>query len=217
MRGENDSGTRRARSVSRMLKHLHVRGVLKAYPLRNLMRSFNTLARAFIVLSASAMASPALAQHGQSVHLDAHLPDSVAHIVDRTSTRSAHFAITSRDGKAALLLMDTTIIAQFTDRGLASVTSAANTDTISDVLGRALAKMALGAIQPLLDHGIAYHLRDLASAEYADGRLQLHRANGEEVFKGMEAGGTPLMSSFSPADAAAFARKANDARRQLAK
>ena len=43
--------------------------------------------------------------------------------------------------------------------------------------------MVLGALQPMFDHGIAYHLRDLASAEYADDRLQFKRKNGEEIFR----------------------------------
>lgn len=168
-----------------------------------------------IMLAAAVAAAPARAQHSGSMHVDMHLPDSVAHVVDRVSTQRANFAIVTRDGKAALLLMDTTIVAQMTNRGLAGLKSPPEVDTISNAMTRTIARMALGAILPLLDHGFAYHLRDLSKAEYADGRLQLRRANGEEAFKGIEFGSAPLMESFSPADAAAFARRANDARHRL--
>jgi hypothetical protein len=73
----------------------------------------------------------------------------------------------------------------------------------------------LGALTPLVDHGIAYHLRDLADARYDDGRLLLLRANGDEVFRDVEIGHGPLMESFSPADARAFAARARRAREQL--
>ena len=128
-----------------------------------------------------------------------HAPDSVAHIVDRSTLAKAHFAIVSRDGTAALLLMDTTIVAEMTDTGLARMNPREATDTIKGTANRLFARMALGALQPLFDHGIAYHLRDLADARYADGRLQLVRANGEEVFRDTEIGHGPLMESFTPA------------------
>jgi hypothetical protein len=148
-------------------------------------------------------------------HVSVHVPDSVAHVVDRSTLAKAHFAIVSRDGTAALLLMDTTIVAEMTDTGLERMNSRQATDTIKSAVNRMFARMALGALQPLFDHGIAYHLRDLAKARYADGRLQLVRSNGEEVFRDTEIGHGPLMESFTPDDAKAFAKRANEARAHL--
>ena len=113
--------------------------------------------------------------------------------------------------------MDTTIVAQMTDRGLARIDARETTDTIKSAVNRVFARMALGALVPLFDHGVAYHLRDLADAKYADGRLQLLRGNGEEVFRDVEIGKGPLMASFSPDDAKAFAARARAARAQLAR
>jgi hypothetical protein len=155
------------------------------------------------------------AQQRGSVHVNVHVPDSVAHVVDRETLGRARFAIVSRDGTAALLLMDTTIIAEMTDTGLARMNSRETTDTIKGAVNRMFARMALGALQPLFDHGVAYHLRDLADARYADGRLKLVRANGEEVFSDTEIGNGPLMESFTPADAKAFAARAREARARL--
>jgi|SRR6476469_6588735 len=158
---------------------------------------------------------PANAQDSATVHLSVHVPDSVAHVVDRERARDARFAIVSRDGQAQLLLMDTTIVAQMTDRGLARIDSREVTDTIKGTANRIFARMALGALVPLLDHGIAYHLRDLADAKYSDGRLLLLRANGDEVFRDVEVGHGPLMESFAPEDAKAFAARAKTARARL--
>ena len=180
------------------------------------------LSRRFVVISilletlVFAIATPIEAQDDKrSVRINVDAPDSVAHVIDRITPTTARFAIISRDGTSALLLMDTTIVAQMTDQGLARLSSKEATDTIEGTINRLIARMALGALQPLFDHGIAYHLRDLADARYADGRLQLIRANGGEVFRGTEIGKTPLMQSFTPQDATAFAKRAKEARAKL--
>jgi hypothetical protein len=161
------------------------------------------------------LARTADAQEGGSVHVKVNAPDSVAHIVDRSTLAKANFAIVTRDGTAALLLMDTTIVAEMTDTGLARMNSREATDTIKGTANRLFARMALGALQPLFDHGVAYHLRDMADARYADGRLHLVRSNGEEVFGDTEIGHGQLMQSFTPADARAFAARAKEARAKL--
>ncbi len=67
------------------------------------------------------LAAPAGAQDSATMHVTIHVPDSVAHVTDREVPSHARFAIVSRDGQAALVLMDTTIVAQMTDRGLARI------------------------------------------------------------------------------------------------
>ena len=170
-----------------------------------------------LVLVVALAPGVARGQDSTTIHVTVHVPDSVAHIVDRERPDHARFAIVSRDGQAQLLLMDTTIVAQMTDRGLAHMNSHEVTDTIKGTANRIFARMVLGALTPLLDHGIAYHLRDLADARYADGRLLLLRSNGDEVFWDVEIGKGPLMESFSADDAKLFATKARAARAQLAR
>ena len=167
-------------------------------------------------LTLCALAIPSVGRaQDPGTHVSVHVPDTVAHVVDRSTLAKARFAIVSRDGTAALLLMDTTIVAQMTDTGLERMNSRQATDTIKGTVNRMFARMALGALQPLFDHGVAYHLRDLAKARYAEGRLQLVRSNGEEVFRDTEIGHGPLMESFTPDDAKAFAKRANEARARL--
>src|SRR5690348_13593632 len=168
-----------------------------------------------LVLAVGIVPITAGAQDSTSITVSVHVPDSVAHIVDRERTDGSRFFIVSRDGNAQLLLMDTTIVAQMTDRGLAHLTSHEATDSIKGTGTRIFARMALGALTPLFDHGIAYHLRDLADARYKDGRLLLLRANGDEVFRDVEIGNGPLMEAFSADDAKAFASQARRARSQL--
>src|SRR5258705_3182277 len=162
-----------------------------------------------------ALGGPAHAQKRGWMPANVSVPDSVAHIVDRADPARGRYAIVSRDGTGTLVLMDTTIVAQFTYRGLDRMKSREATDSIKGTGERILARMVLGALQPMFDHGIAYHLRDLSTAEYANGRLQLRRGNGEEVFREVKVNDTPLMESFSAADARSFARMVNEARAAL--
>ena len=157
----------------------------------------------------------ARSQDSTTLRVNVHVPDSVAHVVDRERSDQARFYIVSRDGQAQLLLMDTTIVAQMTDRGLARINSREATDSVKGTGNRIFARMVLGALTPLFDHGVAYHLRDLADARYADGRLLLIGSKGDEVFRDVGIGKGPLMESFSANDAKAFAAKARAARAQL--
>lgn len=161
------------------------------------------------------LAAPARAQSG-GLNVKVSVPDSVAHVVDRADPARGGYAIVSRDGSGTLVLLDTTIVAQLTDRGLERMRGKEATDSIKGVGERFFARMILGALQPLFDHGIAYHLRDLSTAEYADGRLQLRRGNGDEVFRDVKVNDTSLMESFSAEDARVFARRVREARATLA-
>src|SRR3979411_2601293 len=91
------------------------------------------------------VAAPLAAQHSESMHVNVNVPDSVAHMVDRENVEHARFAIMSRDGASMLLLMDTTIVAQMTDHGLARMSSREAVDTIQGAGNRLLARMGLGA------------------------------------------------------------------------
>jgi len=177
--------------------------------------TFGKITRLATAAGLALVAARVGAQDSSSIHVNVHVPDSIAHIVDREAPARARFAITSRDGQATLLLMDTTIVAQMTDRGLAKMNDRAATDTIKNRVSQFFARVTLDALVPFLDHGIAYHLRDMADATYADGRLQLRRANGDEVFRDVEIGHNRLMESFTPEDARAFAARARAARAQL--
>jgi hypothetical protein len=179
------------------------------------MRISTLVRHSSMVVAIALVPSMARGQDSTTIRVSIHVPDSVAHIVDRERPDVARLSIVSRDGKAQLLLMDTTIVAQMTDRGLAQMSSREATDSIKGTADKLFARMALGALTPLLDHGIAYHLRDLADARYQDGRLLLLRANGDEVFRDVELGKGPLMESFSRDDARAFAAAARAARAKL--
>ncbi|MEP6999880.1 MAG: hypothetical protein ABI969_05345 [bacterium] len=184
--------------------------------------SFGQISRFACIVAAACVlvVLPAVAQdagskaHGTTISMGS-AGDSTAHVVSRLPLKSAAFSIVSEDGRSALLLMDTTIVAQLTDRGLSalhqSADSAAKSDKVENVFARMVAGAVMGALKPMLDHGVAYHLRDLGSAQYESGRLMLRNKAGKEVFGKMSINGKDVMESFSPQDAREFARRAKAA------
>ncbi len=181
------------------------------------------LLRGLLVCAFGAL--PLVAQQASSssdrgTHMNLHVDaDSVAHVVSRVPLARASYAITSDDGRSALLLMDTTIVAELTDRGLAglhqSMDSSARSDGSAGVMARMIAGAVAGALEPVFDHGIAYHLRDLRSAKYESGRLVLRGKSGKEAFGQMDINGRNVMETFSASDAKEFARRALVARDRL--
>ncbi|MFL5599618.1 MAG: hypothetical protein ACJ78I_04405, partial [Gemmatimonadaceae bacterium] len=103
------------------------------------------LVRYALVVTFALTPSIAPGQDSTGMHVTVHVPDSVAHVVDRERPDAARFSIVSRDGQAQLLLMDTTIVAQMTDRGLAHMSSRQATDSIKGTGNRIFARMVLGA------------------------------------------------------------------------
>ena len=175
------------------------------------------LARTFFIsasfLIAGSIAEPVTAQDTASMSVTVHVSDSAGYVVDRSSLDRARFAIVSENGDAALLLTDTAIVAQMTDRGLQHINSADAKDTTKSVVGKMVTRMAVAALGSLFDHGIAYNVRDLSDANYADGRLQLLGSKGQELFRDVKINDTPLMESFRADDAKAFAARVRAARR----
>ena len=175
------------------------------------------LARSFFIsasfLIAASIAEPVMAQDTASMSVTVHVSDSAGYVVDRSPLDRARFAIVSENGDAALLLTDTAIVAQMTDRGLQRINSADAKDTTRSVVGKMVAHMAVAALGSLFAHGIAYKVRDIPDARYADGRLQLLGSKGQELFRDVKIDDMLLMESFRPDDAKAFAAKVRAAKR----
>ena len=177
------------------------------------MKSARSTLNIVSLLIAGSIAGPLAAQDTSSMSVQIHVSDSAGYVVDRTSADRARFAIVSENGDAALLLTDTAIVAQMTDRGLQHLNSADAKDTTKSVVGKMVTRMAVAALGSLFDHGIAYNLRDISDAKYDDGRLQLVGAKGQELFRDVKIDDTPLMESFRAEDAKKFAAKVRAAKR----
>jgi hypothetical protein len=156
-----------------------------------------------------AAASPAAAQLKVSAHVNA--PDSVAWVISRQPLGIAEATLRSRDRAFAVLLNDTTVVLQMTDRGLDEVGHRIETDSASGIGSRILARMLGAGVVGLLDHGIAHRLSALREARVEGTRLVLENVAGERVFADVDVNGRHVMDDFAPAEAERFAAAVNRA------
>jgi hypothetical protein len=157
----------------------------------------------------AAAASPAAAQLRVSARVNA--PDSVAWVVSRQPLGIAEATLRSRDRAFAVLLNDTTVVLQMTDRGLDEVGRRIETDSASGIGSRILARMLGAGVVGLLDHGIAHRLSALREARVEGTRLVLENVEGKRVFEDVDVNGRHVMDDFSPAEAERFAAAVNRA------
>ena len=135
-------------------------------------------------------------------------------IVQRVPLARAATSLRTRDAQAVMLLMDTTLVLQFTDEGLSRMNSSIRDSVPQDLGHRILARMVGSALGEMFDHGIAYNLRALRSAHAEGNRLVLEDAAGKRVFDHVELDGRIVMDDFSPAEASRFAAAVNRALRR---
>jgi hypothetical protein len=164
------------------------------------------LAGAALMLGTAATAQ---AQLQVSAHVNA--PDSVAWVVRRQPLGVAEATLRNRDRTVAVLLNDTTIVLQLTDRGLDRIGEEIENDSTKGEGSRILARMLGAGVVGLLDHGIAHRLSALREARVDGSRLVLENRQGERVFATVDVNGHRVMDDFSPAEAQRFAAAVNDA------
>ena len=164
------------------------------------------LLAAVLTVGLALAARPAAAQ--RQLALGTKAADSVATVVRRQSVEDASATLRTRDRHVALLLTDTTVVLQFTDRGLDHVRTQVSEDT-QGKSGAVLARMLGAGLTELLDHGIAYRLSALREARVDGGRLVLEDHGERRVFADTEINGRRVMDEFVPAEAERFAAAVN--------
>lgn len=171
-------------------------------------RASRLAARALAVASALLLlAAPAAAQRAAAP------PSDTSWIVPRVPLARAATSLRTRDAQAAVLLMDSTLVLQFTDEAMSRVNASIRDSAPEGVGHRLIARMLGSALGEMFDHGIAYDLRALRRARVEGNRLVLEDLDGNRVFDQVEVNGRDVMNDFSPAEAARFAAAVNRALR----
>lgn len=167
------------------------------------------LTRALVFMSGFLFAAtPAAAQRAVGPSAD------TSWIVPRVEIAQARKSLPTRDAQAAVLLMDTTLVLQFSDKGLSRINASVRDSLPKDLGERMVARLVGSALSELFDHGIAYNLRALRSARVEGNRLVLEDRAGKRVFDKVEVNGRDVMNDFSPAEAESFAAAVNRALRK---
>lgn len=141
-------------------------------------------------------------------------PSDTSWIVARVPLSQAATSLRTRDAQAAVLLMDTTLVLQFTDQGLSRMNAAMRDSAPQDFAQRLLVRMVGAGLLEMFDHGIAYNLRSLRGARVEGNRLVVEDLAGKRVFDHVELNGRDVMDDFSPNEASRFAAAVNRALRR---
>lgn len=157
------------------------------------------------------LAAPAAAQ--RAVPPPGTPPSDTSWIVPRVPLAQAATSLRTRDAQAAVLLVDTTLVLQFTDEGLSRMHATVRDSAPQDFAHRLFARVIGSALGEMFDHGIAYDLRALRGARVEGHRLVLEDRAGKRVFDRVGLNGRDVMDDFSPAEAARFAAAVNRALR----
>jgi hypothetical protein len=157
------------------------------------------IATAAVLLTASV---PAYAQKDHAMNV--HAADSMSFIVSRRAASDAEPSVQTRDRRVSLILRDTVIVLQLTDRGMTQMFEG-DTNTSSGVGEAIFARMVRAGVSGLMDHGIAYRLSALRRA-YVDGNaLVLEDRAGTHIFEDTSYNGHHPMQDFKADEAERFA------------
>lgn len=174
-----------------------------------------SLPRRTLLLTAGLLAlatRPAAAQRRHALHADA--ADSTSWIMARLPARAADASLRTRDRQAELLLTDTALVIQFTDRGLDDLVDKIADDRSAAGGSRLVARMLGAGIAGLLDHGLAVRLSELREARREGNALVLEDRSGARLFSTVNVDGRRAMDDFAPDEADRFAAAVNRAIRR---
>ncbi|HYW08352.1 MAG TPA: hypothetical protein VE913_15445 [Longimicrobium sp.] len=157
-----------------------------------------------LAIACASLAQPAAAQ--QNVKLD---DNADVRIVGRQPARRAASMLQTSSGNVALLLIDRTLVFQFTDAGLRGMEAESAPDEDDGIAARIIGGMVRGGLRRLFDHGLEYPLSELREARYTDGQLILIDRKGKQLFEDMDVNGSDVMRSFPAAEGRAFAARIN--------
>lgn len=155
--------------------------------------------------------APAAAQRG-GLSMRAQT-DSTTRAVPRVPLSYAEARLRTRNRAVEMLLTDTDVVLQLTDRGLSDVRAdiRRGDGEAKGAGSRILAHVLSAGVGELLNHGIAAPLATLRRARVDGSRLVLETREGHDLFADVEMNGTRPMQDFSPADARRFADAVNRA------
>jgi len=153
------------------------------------------------------------AARAQTISIHADKPDS-AWIVSRLPLDASKTTLQNRSKSVAILLMDTTLVFQFTDRGLDEMDHDIKNAPASGIGARVLAHMLAAGLTGLFDHAVAYRLDGVGEARAEGHRLVIVDRAGKPLFDNMEVNGRQVMDDFPSGTAQWFAAKVNEAVRR---
>lgn len=131
---------------------------------------------------------------------------------DRMQRSNALRSITTREGSVDLMLTETDLLIQFSDKGLTRITNEINKESADSHFAEVIKSMVSSGVRTLLDRAMSIPLYEISEISYNDGKLLILNSDGQEIFEDMTINNSSVMDGFTRRDARRFAA---DARKLL--
>ena len=112
--------------------------------------------------------------------------------------------ITTRKGSVDLMLTETDLLIQFSDKGLDRINKEMNKDPEDTEFAEIIKSMVSSGVRSLLDRAMVIPFYEISEISYESGRLIIRNQEGSEIFKDIEVDDTKVMDDFSRHDARQF-------------
>lgn len=123
---------------------------------------------------------------------------------DRMQSKNALSAITTREGSVDLMLTESVILIQFSDKGLNKINDEINIDPEDSHFAAVIKSMVSSGVRTFLDRAMTIPLYEISEISYSDGSLIIRNRTGELIFEDLEIDGKYVMDDFSRRDARRF-------------
>lgn len=131
-----------------------------------------------------------------------------AEIVARVAIEDAEFAMTTNEGSVDLMVINESILIQFSNRFMdefdKEMKEEVESDSADSHLATVFKSMVTSGVKTLLDRAITIPLSDISEIYYENGKLYIISREGEELFKNLDMNDKKVMEDFSPRDARRF-------------
>jgi hypothetical protein len=147
-----------------------------------------------LLLSTTAAFAGDAKKPGVSISFDS--DDTRTRVAARHTAREARLAVETRNGAAALLLLNDAVAVQLSDATLAGLEPKGDASVFEEMLA--------AGVGVVIRKSVEYPIAHIRSAEVRNGSLVLTNDEGKPVFNELKVNGGYVTRDLSPADAARF-------------
>jgi len=172
-----------------------------------------SIAIAFLTLAAL----PALPTGPAAEAMTISCRDKYVRLRDHQDLADAVVAIDSRNGKVTLVLTESVVAFQLSNRTLSRVRRELREkrDEADNWFAAAIVTAVSGTVNELIDSSVQCRIRDLRDVSYEDGRLIFTARDGRRIFEDVDVDDTDFAASFSERDAQRFVREFHSVKRSI--
>lgn len=126
-------------------------------------------------------------------------------LMPRLAQSEADFGMTTNEGSVEMLILDSAIYMQFSDRFMDDLEQEINEEESDDsAFAEAIKAAVTSGVRSMLNRSLLIPISQISEIGYENGRLIMKDYDGEELFEDLDINGVEVMEDFRPRDARKF-------------